>query len=80
MTKKQKNILGIVLIVYPIPLLVLTLAGYAIASFVIVSIGGEDAAMIGSVIQLLLGICGLAAILGIPIGMPIGIYLLVKNK
>ena len=78
----KRQTLGILLLVLPIPLFILVLASYAVISFVIVNIitasGGASAAasLIGTVFRLLLSLTGIVAVLGIPFGMPTGIYLL----
>ena len=78
----KRNTLGIVLIAYPIPLLFLTLSCYAVVSFVIASMSAASTTpsstiiAVGQIINLLLGLTGVIAVIGIPVGIPIGIYLL----
>ncbi|MDP2631991.1 MAG: hypothetical protein Q8P30_04495 [Candidatus Uhrbacteria bacterium] len=82
MTKKQKNILGISLIALPIPLLVATLASYAITSFAFSALAmeGTDVLMYAQIVRMALGLTGVLSIAGIILGIPIGVYILVKNK
>ena len=84
MTKKAKRILGISLIVVPLPLLVLVLSSYAIVSFVISSMvaaeaSGSGSVAIGNIINIILRLLGLISIAGIIFGTPIGIILLVLS-
>ncbi|MEK7632307.1 MAG: hypothetical protein AAB473_00770 [Patescibacteria group bacterium] len=77
----KRNTLGIILLAAPIPLIVLTLSVYAITSFVLassISAGGDSGALLvaGKAFNVLLGLVGLIAVVGVPVGMPIGIYLL----
>lgn len=78
----KRNTLGILLVAIPFPLLVLTLTLYAITAFIIASIAAASTApsptvvTIGQIINLLLSLTGLVAVIGIPVGIPIGIYLL----
>lgn len=78
----KRNTLGIILVAAPFPLLIATLTCYPIVSFVMTSITAASAnpsstiLIIGQTINTLLALTGLIAIIGIPIGMPIGIYLL----
>lgn len=79
----KRNTLGIILLAAPIPLIVLTLSAYAIMSFVVSNVAmassnGSSSAVviIGGIVNALLGIVGLIAMVGVPIGMPVGIYLL----
>ncbi|MBT3230173.1 hypothetical protein HN358_00100 [Candidatus Uhrbacteria bacterium] len=76
MTIKVKKIIGIVLMVFPIPLLIITLVAYAIISFIlsaVASSGDPEVMMVfGNVVRLVLGIFGLLGMLGIFIGLPVG--------
>lgn len=78
----KRNTLGIILVAGPFPLLVLTLACYAIVSFVVASMAAASTSpsptvvAVGQMINLLLSLTGLVAVIGIPVGIPIGIYLL----
>lgn len=82
--KVTKKNLGIFLIAYPIPLLVITLAFYAVLTFILASVvgagdGSEFWIIIGSILRILLGFAGLLAVGGILMGIPIGIILLVLD-
>lgn len=78
----QRKTKGILLIVLPIPTLFVVMASYAIASFVISSIdraadsSSSTVLVIGQIINLLLGLVGIAAVVGVLVGIPVGIYLL----
>lgn len=75
---KNKHLGAIFCIVGPFLLLFFTISAYTIASFVSnMSDGGLG--MIMSVVNIVLGISGIVALFGIPIGIPYGIYLLVQN-
>ena len=76
---------GILLVVIPLPLLIFTLAAYAISSFVISSIAASDptsdlstVTTVGSIISVLLGAMGIFSLLGILVGFPLGIYYLTR--
>lgn len=79
----QRKTVGILLLAVPLPLLVITLAVYAIASFVIASLvmasdgDGSGAVVIGQILSIVLGLIGVAAVIGLIIGIPLGIYLIV---
>ena len=77
----KRNTLGILLIALPIPLLMFVLALYAISTFIISQVvaTGTDSAglmMFGQFVNIILSLLGLVAVVGIPFGMPYGIYLL----
>ncbi|MBT6254299.1 hypothetical protein HOI83_03665 [Candidatus Uhrbacteria bacterium] len=78
---KRKR-LGLILIIWPVPTLILTMIGFAIASSVVAGLlaGAESvpssAAGVGQVINMLLGLLGVASILGIFISIPVGVYFL----
>lgn len=84
MTSSNQRKLGWFLLITPIPGLMLTLALYAIVSFVVSSIAvGADAPVlvgIGALINVLLGFLGILCVLGILIGMPVGLILLMTAK
>lgn len=72
--------------VYPLPLLVITLSAYAIMTFIIGSFaatGDAQAVMVlGNVSRIILGIFGIIGVIGIFIGLPIGVvfYLSARKK
>lgn len=76
----KRSTLGIILLAFPLPLLLVTMSGYAITSFMFSSLADagdpEEWARTGNIIALLLQIVGVAALLGFFIGMPVGAYLL----
>lgn len=80
----QRKTKGILLIVLPIPTLMLVMAVYAITSFIFSSLtAASDSSgavvIIGQVINILLGLVGVAAVAGIFVGIPVGIYLLASE-
>lgn len=74
----KKKTLGLILIIGPWILLPLTLAGYAVASFVFPL--NEDYLFVGEAVNLLLSVLGIVAVLGMIIGLPLGIFFLFRNK
>ncbi|MBT4857496.1 hypothetical protein HON52_04905 [Candidatus Uhrbacteria bacterium] len=85
MKAKTKKWLGIGLAASPIPVLVLTLALYAISNLVFSSVAGggnggsELAVLIGNIVNVALGLIGFLATIGIIIGIPVGIILIVNS-
>lgn len=80
----QRKTVGILFIVVPIPLLMFVLAAYAIMSFIIASVvpageSGGASVLIGSLMSIILGLFGIVAVIGIIIGLPLGIYLIVTG-
>lgn len=85
----QQRTLGILFIAVPLPLLFVTLSLYAVSSFVISSFAATDGGSqdtlvtVASLINMLLGLLGFVSVIGILVGIPLGIYLIVtadKNK
>ncbi len=77
----QRKTKGILLIALPIPTLFVVMSGYAILSFVIANLteatgGGGSILVIGSIVNLILGLVAIIAVVGILVGIPVGIYLL----
>jgi hypothetical protein len=91
MKSKTKKWVGIALVVFPLPMLVITMIAYAVASFVFSSLGadpatvgatassGELRVLIGNLVNVGLGLIGFISVLGIFIAIPIGIILLVRS-
>ncbi|MBU4315598.1 hypothetical protein KJ673_04330 [Patescibacteria group bacterium] len=82
MTTKKKKTIAIILFVYPIPLLIITLVMYAIFAFVVAAVvgSGNDShsiVIIAQIVNFLLGACGILAVAGFFIGIPIGVVLYV---
>ncbi len=82
--KLSRKTLGFILLLTPFPGLILTLSAYAVVSFVLDSMAqsGTDAsgvAGIGQLINVLLGFFGILCVLGILIGMPTGLVLLLTS-
>lgn len=81
----KRKTLGLILLITPIPLIFVTLSLYGISSFVIssmISASTEASAsftVTGGIIRALLGFFGIVGVIGVPIGMPIGIYLLASS-
>jgi len=79
MTKKN---LGILLIVFPVPLLIATLAAFAVFSFVIGSMASSgdvtNLAAMAAIVRVVLGFVGVIAVLGMLVGIPVGIYLVIS--
>lgn len=78
----KREALGLLLLITPIPLIVCVLLVYAITNFILTGVAVSSTetssvvTAIGGGIRIILGLTGLVAIIGIPIGMPVGIYLL----
>lgn len=80
MTDSRKTKIGWFLVVAPIPLLVVTIATYAIIAFIVAqSLDANSDLAFGHAAQLALGFGGLLGVLGIFVGMPIGIYFLASR-
>ena len=83
MKTSRKNI-GWILLIIPIPGLMATLALYAISSFVFtaLAVGASSGGlmMLGTLINVLLGFLGIVFVLGIIVGMPLGLVLLMTSK
>lgn len=79
MNSQQK--IGIALLAVPIPLLAITLACYAIFSFVIATMtdASTSVLLLTNIVNVILSALGIVALIGIPIGMPIGAILLVMG-
>lgn len=81
--KKKSNKLAIFLIAGPIVGLVLTLIGWRIASFIFGAMAANATpglAMTASIVNIVLGFISIVCVLGIIIGVPIGIILLITKK
>ena len=78
----KKKTLGIILIVFPWVVLPLAIAGYAITRFILAMDETSVAltVIVGKITSNMLGLAGLAAILGFFIGIPVGLYLVFKNE
>lgn len=78
----KKKTLGIILVIAPMVSLPLVLVAYGISSFVLSQPGngGTLAGVIGGIVNVVLALFGLAAVLGILIGIPFGIYLLTRKS
>ena len=91
MQVKTKKWLGIGLVAGPFILLVGVMMSYSITSFVISSLvdrsemigqGGVDGGLvtvIGNVVNIFLGFLGIVSVLGIFIGIPLGVILIVHS-
>ena len=89
MKTSSKRIFGILCIVGPFIALPVLLAAFAISSFILSSAGSDAtfagdpsgatlATTIGNIVSTIMGFAGVLAILGIFVGIPLGIYLLVQ--
>lgn len=82
----KRRTLGILCLVVPISLIVCTLSLYAILSFILASVMGSSGevssatVLFGGIVRVILGALGLIAVFGIPLGIPIGIYLLCTQE
>jgi len=79
MTNKKK---GLILLIVPIASLFIILFAYTIANFVISSVVGSTGApvvVVAQIINVVLGLFGLLAVIGIFVGIPLGIYFLSKG-
>lgn len=83
MTASKKNI-GLFLLIAPLPGLMATLSLYAISSFVFtsmaVSSGSQGMLMVGQIVNVVLGLLGTICVLGIILGMPLGLAILLTVK
>ncbi|MFA6018315.1 MAG: DUF4328 domain-containing protein [Patescibacteria group bacterium] len=80
MNDRKKTIFGWLLITVPVPLIVATLACYAIYAFsAAASINDAEPSTITLSIQILMGALGIIGILGVFIGIPVGIFLLISR-
>ena len=76
----RKKTLGLILVLFALVLLPLTLAGYAIITFMLALSGdGEQGVGLALFIKLVLGLMGIVAVLGFFIGIPVGIYFLTRK-
>ena len=81
----KRKTLGLILLITPIPLIFMTLSLYGISSFVISSVitasSDPSSSLVATekIIRIFLGFLGLVGAIGVPIGMPIGIYLLASS-
>ena len=86
MTIKRKKITGIILFLFPVPLLVLTLQAYAILEFGIRNItfqrddDPDQIILIGQAISMVLALVGILAIIGLFIGTPFGIWMYISAR
>lgn len=81
MAKNKSFVWGLILLIVPIPLLVLVLGMYGVFTFVFASLAstGSDIGTAGVLINIILGGLSLLSVVGIFVGMPFGIYLLIKS-
>ncbi|MBU2566536.1 hypothetical protein KKG46_03165 [Patescibacteria group bacterium] len=86
MKSKTRKLLGVLFIVLPPAILILVLVGWSIFSFVVGQMitpgrgsSGSGLAMAASIINLVLGMLGLVSVVMIPVGIIVGIILLVKK-
>lgn len=80
MNDRKKTIFGWLLIIVPVPLIVATLACYAMYAFsAAASINDVEPSTIALSIQILMGALGIVGILGVFIGIPVGIFLLISR-
>lgn len=82
--KLRRKTLGLILLAVPIPTLILTLSLYAILNFIASSLAdtGNDAGGLMVVAQfsnIALGLLGIVSVVGIIIGMPVGLILLLSG-
>lgn len=78
MTARQKW--GVFLVAFPIPTLIGVFILFAVLSVVFSSVGGGGVVIIvANIVRILLGLLGILSVLGLIIGTPIGIYLLVSG-
>ena len=78
---------GILSLIGPVSIIFVSLSFYAIASFILASLSAPDVesasstlTIIGQLIRIFLSIIVMLAFIGIPLGIPIGIYLLATKK
>ncbi|MFH1089290.1 MAG: hypothetical protein V1716_02600 [Candidatus Uhrbacteria bacterium] len=75
----SKKAIGAFLMVGPFGLLVLTLALYAISSFVLTAVGGQNVLIVASVIRIVLGLVGFVSVVGIVPCFIIGLVMVLKK-
>ena len=76
-SSKNKRI-GLILLIGPIVMLILTLVVFGIVSFISNSMGASEVAL--SVIKVTLGFVGIISVIGIMIGIPLGIVFFAKKE
>jgi len=80
MNDRKKTIFGWLLIIVPVPLIVATLACYAIYAFsAAASINDAGPSTVALSIRILMGILGIVGIFGVFVGIPVGIFLLISR-
>ena len=75
MTAKKTQTLALILILVPLPLLILNTAAFGITGAIA---GGQVATSVSAILMILQSLIGVVALVGIFIGIPVGIYLLVR--
>jgi len=76
----NKKTLGILLIVGPFLLLVITLVGYGIATFVLTAGGGQGTLMAAQIVNMVLGLIGIVSLIGIVPCFIIGLVMILKKQ
>ena len=87
MQPKKRKLLGVLFIVLPPAALILILIAWSVVSFVMGQMiysgsvdSGQGLATTANIINVALGFLGILSVLMIPIGLVVGIVLLVTNK
>jgi len=75
----SKKTTGVILMVGPFCLLILTLPAYAIASFIFTTVGGENMAGVAQVIRVVLQLVGLVGGVALIPCFIIGLVMLLKK-
>lgn len=77
--KKDYKKRGLLWLIIPLPSLILVLFLFGISSYIF-GILGTDYQILASVVRIILGLCGLVAIVSLVIGIPLGIINLNKKE
>ncbi len=85
MTTKKKKIIGLVMLVYPLPLLLFVLSAYSIFSFITSAVIGQGSNIelmlkIVKAVNILLSLLGVMSIIGFFVCMPLGIVLYIMAR
>ncbi|KKQ79033.1 MAG: hypothetical protein UT02_C0049G0003 [Parcubacteria group bacterium GW2011_GWC2_38_7] len=77
--KSSRNVIwGVLCLIVPFFLLIFTLSGYAIVTFVASQLASGPSISL-KILGMVLGLVGILSVVGILVGIPLGIILLVKK-
>ncbi len=78
-TKKDYKKRGLLWLIVPLPSLILVLFLFGLSSYIF-GILGQNYQILASIVRIILGLCGLAAVVSFIIGIPLGIIDLNKKE